>query len=93
MRKKKGLKSNPALQSVSVHNIPEEQEAALTEDMILQFGEIEISVEEISEKVKKDYEDSGNEEELKDIKIYVKPEDNKAYYVANGQIEGNIDLA
>lgn len=93
MRKKKGPKSNPAVQSVSVHNIPEEQEAALTEEMILQFGENEISVEEISEKVKKDYEDSGNEEELKDIKIYVKPEDNKAYYVANGQIEGNIDLA
>lgn len=93
MRKKKGSKSNPAVQNVNVHNIPEEQEAELTEDMILQFGENEISVEEISEKVKKDYEDSGSEEELKDIKIYVKPEDNKAYYVANGQIEGSIDLA
>ena len=46
----------------------------------------------ISEKARQDYKNSGSEAVLKDIKIYVKPEDNKAYYVVNGETEGNVDL-
>lgn len=64
----------------------------LTEEMFLQFGEKEVSIASISEKVKQSYHDSSHETELKDIKIYIKPEDNKAYYVANEEIEGSVDL-
>ena len=28
--------------------------------------------------------------DLKDIKIYIKPEENKAYYVINGDITGSV---
>lgn len=63
------------------------------EEMILQFGEIEMAVSAISEKVRQNYKDSGNETELKDIKIYIKPEEKKAYYVMNGETAGNVDLA
>ena len=30
------------------------------------------------------------EKDLKDIKIYIKPEENKAYYVINGDITGSV---
>lgn len=63
-----------------------------TECMVLQFGEHEVSMAAISEKVKQSYKNSGNEAEIKDIKIYVKPEDQKAYYVINGEFEGNVEL-
>lgn len=63
-----------------------------TEDIVLQFGENEVSITAISDKVKQSYQEGGNEGELKDIKIYVKPEDNRAYYVANGEIEGSVEL-
>ena len=32
------------------------------------------------------------EEDLKDVKIYIKPEENKAYYVINGDITGAVGL-
>lgn len=66
--------------------------AELKEEMILQFGDNEISVTAISEKVKQSYKESGCKEELKEIRIYVKPEDNRAYYVANGEIQGSVEL-
>ena len=32
------------------------------------------------------------EKDLKDIKIYIKPEESKAYYVINGDISGSVWL-
>ena len=44
------------------------------------------------EKAKADYA-ANNKEKLKDIKLYVKPEDGKAYYTANGgTVSGSVDL-
>ena len=60
--------------------------------MILQFGDLEVAAADISEKATQDYKNSESDAELKDIRIYVKPEDNKAYYVVNGEFEGNVDL-
>ena len=63
-----------------------------TEEIVLQFGENEVSITAVSNKVRQNYKEDGNEGELKDIRIYVKPEDNRAYYVANGEIEGSVEL-
>lgn len=95
--RRSGSKSNLAALTQSVKTLPETAapaapEAAVTEEMILQFGEKEVTVAAISEKARQDYKNSGSEAVLKDIKIYVKPEDNKAYYVVNGETEGNVDL-
>ena len=46
----------------------------------------------ISNKVRQSWKENGNEGELREIKIYVKPEDNKAYYVINKEIAGDVDL-
>ena len=59
--------------------------------MVLQFGEHEVSMAAISDKVRQSWKENGNEGELREIKIYVKPEDNKAYYVINKEIAGGIE--
>ena len=90
----KKSKKSPAKNKTIAQNMDPvpEVKAELTEEMVLQFGENEVSITAISDKVKQSYEEGGNEGKLKDIKIYVKPEDNRAYYVANGEIEGSVEL-
>lgn len=82
-------KTNPVPQAAKSAS---DVQADPTEDMVIQFGENEVAVAAISEKVKDSYKECGGEAEMKDIKIYVKPEDNKAYYVINGEFEGSVDL-
>ena len=77
--RRSGSKNNLAALTQSVKTLPETAapaapEAAVTEEMILQFGEKEVTVAAISEKARQDYKNSGSEAVLKDIKIYVKPE-------------------
>ena len=46
----------------------------------------------IIENAKKAFEAEGNKvSSMKEIKIYVKPEENSAYYVINGE-SGRVDL-
>ena len=87
--KRPSAKNNTVSQNtISAPSVKEEP----AEEIVMQFGENEVSVSAISDKVKQNYKECGNESELKDIKISIKPEDNKAYYVINGDIEGNVDL-
>ena len=87
-----GSKGNVNIPAAPVVKAMEVPAAAPSEEMILQFGDLEVAAADISEKAKQDYKNSENDAELKDIRIYVKPEDNKAYYVVNGEFEGNVDL-
>ena len=91
MKKSKRL---PVKTNVIVQDVKTAPQAKTepTEDMVLQFGENEVSMAAISDKVRQSYQEGGNEGELQDIKIYVKPEDNKAYYVINGEIAGDVPL-
>ena len=68
-------------------------ETSITEEIVLQFGQNEITIPEISAKVKDSYKNGGSTEPIRELKIYVKPEENKAYYVINGSIDGSVDLA
>ena len=56
-----------------------------------EFGMV-FDMAEVSEKAKADYK-ANHKEKLNDIKVYVKPEDGKAYYTANGgNISGSVAL-
>ena len=46
-----------------------------------------ISYADIVKKVNKAYKDT-----IKTLEIYVKSEENKAYYVVNGDVTGSVDL-
>ena len=58
----------------------------------LEVADQKYDMAEVSEKAKADFEANHNEK-LNDIKVYVKPEDGKAYYTANdGKITGSVAL-
>lgn len=54
----------------------------------LQFGDNAVSEEQLVSKAKKAY----GGKDIKELNIYVKPEEGKAYYVVNGDILGDFNL-
>ena len=65
-----------------------------TSAVFVQYMGKEIVCKDVVAAVKEIWtKEMGNKEsDLKDIKVYIKPEDNGAYYVLNGDITGFIGL-
>lgn len=59
--------------------------------VVLQFAGKEIKTDDILAAAKKAYA-QNNKAAIKDITLYVKPEDNAAYYVVNGDVTGKVEL-
>lgn len=56
-------------------------------------GEQEANINDIVEKVKAAYVAEGHRESsIKSLKVYLKPQEWKAYYVINNKIEGQMNL-
>lgn len=69
----------------------EAKKAAIKKEVVqLQFNGKDLSVEEIVAAAKADFK-AKNKGTIKTVEVYVKPEDNAAYYVING-IADKIDL-
>ena len=67
------------------------EKAEITESVFVQFAGAEYNLDEVKANVKKAWmaETGKNENDIKDIQIYVKPEEHAAYYVVNGEyVEG-----
>ena len=59
----------------------------------VQFGADESDVDSIVEKIKAEYVDQGHRvSSIKDLRVYLKPEDGAAYYVINEKVAGRVDL-
>lgn len=65
-----------------------------TTEVYVQFWGKEVYARDVVDAVKKIWTDEmgKKEEDLKDLKVYIKPEDNGAHYVINGEITGFIEL-
>lgn len=60
--------------------------------VVVQFGGQEVDMATVIENAKKAFEAEGNKvSSIKEIQIYVKPEEYAAYYVING-VSGRINL-
>ena len=70
------------------------KKAELKTEMYLQFYGKEYSDKEILQKVKEIWTKVLKKKvgDMKDVKIYLKPEESKAYYVINGDTTGEVDL-
>ena len=69
------------------------KKAAAEPKVYVQFGADESSVEAIVEKIKSDYVEQGHRvSSIKDLRVYLKPEDDAAYYVINEKVAGRVDL-
>ena len=67
--------------------------AKINEKFVLQFNGQEFDLGAVEANVKKDWKDTGRKlAEIADLDIYVKPEEAKAYYVVNKEVEGSVDL-
>lgn len=65
----------------------------IKQQTLLQFNGQEFDLGAVEANVKQDWKDKGNKVvDIKELTIYVKPEDAKVYYVVNGEIEGSVDL-
>lgn len=63
-------------------------------EVYVQFWGKEVYAKDVVENVKKIWTDEmgKKESDLKDLKVYIKPEDNGAHYVINGEVTGFLAL-
>lgn len=63
-------------------------------EVYVQYLGREILTKDVLNNIKKIWTDDigKKEKDLKDIKIYIKPEESKAYYVINGDVSGSVWL-
>ena len=64
----------------------------VVETAILQFGGNDYKVDDIIAKATAAFKVENKNKAIKDIKVYIKPEDNAAYYVVNNECAGRVDL-
>ena len=62
-------------------------------EVILQYREYEVNMDDVTNRVKAHYLAKGyKEESLENMQIYVKPEDFSDYYVINDSVVGKVNL-
>lgn len=86
--RKPGSKNKTAEKPVKKVEKPEKQEA-----VFVQFAGEEFVVDEAMEKAKAAYVAEGHRTSaIKSLRLYIKPEERKAYYVINDKAAGSIEL-
>lgn len=71
----------------------ESKKAEKIEEIYLQFHGQEIFTKDVMERAKQAYIAEGHRESsIKSIRLYIKPEENMAYYVINEKIAGGVTL-
>ena len=66
---------------------------AVKTTFVVQAAGKEVSMEEAIAKVKEAWVAAGNKEtDMKEIAVYVKPEEKAIYYVVNGDVTGRVDF-
>ncbi len=64
-----------------------------TTQIFLEVDNAQYELDTVMAKAKADLKANNKGKKISDIKLYVKPEDGKAYYTANGgKISGSVDL-
>lgn len=65
---------------------------AMNTQVYIQTSYCEIVAKDVIEKSIEAYKNEGNKLKVKDINVYIKPEENAAYYVINEKIAGRVDI-
>lgn len=66
------------------------RKANVKPEMFIQYDGNQIDSEALLKRVQADCESENIK--VKELKLYIKPEDNACYYVANGNVAGKVDL-
>ena len=62
------------------------------ETVAIQFAGKDLSTESLIKLAKEDYKANKNKDAIKTLDVYVNVDDNRVYYVVNGNIEGNYAI-
>ena len=69
------------------------EKKSVDKTIYLQYAGKEISIDAVEAAINENYNSvKKGEDQPEDIKIYLKPEDRKAYYVINCDYAGEVDL-
>ena len=93
-------KSDSTKKTTKTSKAPKETKETIKEivkvivpEVFIQFAGTELDAHSIIEQIKADWFNAGNNENtIESIKVYIKPEENAAYYVINETETGKIDL-
>ena len=98
---KKVIEKKPAAKKAAVKKTvekkPETEKAAEAKEpvssVILQYAGREVQADDWTRRAKEIWKEAGKPEaEIRDIKLYVKPEENMVYYVINEDMTGSFEL-
>ena len=91
---KKTAEKSASAKKPAVKRTAAKKTASVNAEVYVQFWGKEVYAKDIVESVKKIWTDEmgKKESELKDLKVYNKPEDTGAHYVINGDITGFLGL-
>ncbi len=69
-------------------------EAVVRNSIILQYADKNVSYDDLIQNAKNkyQYDMGGDPASVKKIELFVKPEENKVYFVLDDEIQGNYDL-
>ncbi len=90
--KKAPAKKAPAAKKETVKKAPAAKKPVVKEEVNFQFSGKSYTSEDLI-KITRDvwkYDLNGKEEDIQSIELYVKPEENTAYYVINGDVTGSF---
>ena len=71
---------------------PAAKKAEVVKTAVVQFAGDEYKVDEVIANAEAAFKAENKRKAIKDIKVYIKPEDHAAYYVVNNEYAGKIDL-
>ena len=66
--------------------------AKKVEEVFVQYGEKEVKIAAVVDAAKAAFKEANGRKAIKTVQVYVKPEENAAYYVINSEFTGKIDL-
>ncbi len=90
--KEKKAAKKPAAKKASTAKT-ETKKVEKKDEVFVQFAGEEFAVEEVMDKAKAAYVAEGHRAAaIKTVRLYIKPEERKAYYVINDKAAGSIDL-
>ena len=91
---KKVTEKAATVKKTAVRKTSSRKTVSLNTEVYVQWLGKEVEAQNIIDSIKKIWtEDMGKKaSDLKDLKIYIKPEDNGAHYVINGDVTGFIGL-
>lgn len=67
------------------------KKSSVDSKVYIQFFGKQVTASDVLASCEADYK-KDNKAAVKKIEVYVKPEDNAAYYVVNGEVEGKVSL-